>query len=296
MNADLEIGPELLRALPLPTLSVSSDKEERGRVLTVAGSAAVPGAALLTGLAALRVGAGKLQIAATDPCAVALGMAVPEARIISTPATSGGEITASDELCAAAVRSNSVIAGPGMMEGPSLAGLIERLLSSSKTAAFVIDAAAMAALQRDRPAVQQAAGRLILTPHAGEMASLLGCTKDEVLADLAGSARTLARELKAVVVIKTDETFVVSPDGRAWRHTDGPAGLGTSGSGDVLAGVIGGLAARGAAPTVAAIWGVWLHARAGSRLSSRIGRLGFLARELLDELPGALEDVQIATD
>ncbi|MDP3591538.1 NAD(P)H-hydrate dehydratase [Phenylobacterium sp.] len=291
MTAGSEIGPELLRAIPLPSLSAESDKEERGRVLVVAGGAAVPGAATLTGLAALRVGAGKLQLAATEQCAIALGMAVPEARIISTPMTPEGEIAGSDDLLAATARSDVVILGPGMMEGPSLGDLVERLVSAANSATLVIDAAAMSVLRPEGGAVKAAAGRLVLTPHAGEMAALLDCSKAQVLEDLAGAARILSARLNAVVVIKTGETYVVSPDGRGWRHAHGAPGLGTSGSGDVLAGVIGGLAARGAPPAVAAVWGVWLHARAGARLSSSIGKLGFLARELLGQLPGALEDV-----
>lgn len=260
-------------------------------MLIVAGGGAIPGAALLTGLAALRVGAGKLQMAATAPCAVALGVAAPEARIIPTPSTSDGEISAApDGLLDAAARSDSVVIGPGMMETPDLGGLVEALLSASDTATYVVDAAAMATLRSEEPAVRQAAGRMILTPHAGELASLLGRSKSDVLDDLAGAARIVAAELQAVVVIKTSETFVISPDGRSWRHAQGPPGLGTSGSGDVLAGVIGGLAARGAAPVLAAVWGVWLHARAGARLSGTVGPLGFLARELLDELPGALSE------
>ena len=277
--------------MALPSLSAESDKEERGRVLVVAGGAAVPGAATLTGLAALRVGAGKLQLAATEQCAIALGMAVPEARIISTPMTPEGEIAGSDDLLAATARSDVVILGPGMMEGPGLGDLVERLVSAADNATLVIDAAAMSVLRPEGGAVKAAAGRLVLTPHAGEMAALLDCSKAQVLEDLAGAARILSARLNAVVVIKTGETYVVSPDGRAWRHAHGAPGLGISGSGDVLAGVIGGLAARGAPPAVAAVWGVWLHARAGARLSSSIGKLGFLARELLGQLPGALEDV-----
>jgi NAD(P)H-hydrate repair Nnr-like enzyme with NAD(P)H-hydrate dehydratase domain len=80
----------------------------------------------------------------------------------------------------------------------------------------------------------------------------------------------------------------VSPDGRAWREEAGGIGLGTSGSGDVLAGLVGGMLARGADPAQAAVWGQYLHAAAGDRLAARVGRLGFLARELLDEVPPVL--------
>lgn len=291
----IEIDPRLLGAMPLPTLANGSDKEDRGRVLVVAGGAAVPGAAILTGLASLRVGAGKLQLAAIEAGAAGLGLAVPEARIISVRATASGEMdaAAADDLVSAASRSDAVVTGPGMMEAGAAGALAGRLLAAAESAIHVIDAAALEGLRGLEPEVlARAAGRMILTPHAGEMAQLLGCDKAEVLDDLAGAARRAAAELQAVVVMKSQETFVASPDGRTWRHGDGPVGLGTSGSGDVLAGVIGGLAARGAPPSVAAIWGVWLHGRAGVRLTESIGPLGFLARELLLEMPGALEDVR----
>jgi ADP-dependent NAD(P)H-hydrate dehydratase len=137
----------------------------------------------------------------------------------------------------------------------------------------------------------RAGGRVVLTPHAGEMAALCDCSKDEVLADPLGMARTAARRLKAVVIMKGAVTFIVSPDGAAWRHEGGPPGLGVSGSGDVLAGVVGGLLARGAAPLEAALWGVRLHAAAGVRLSRDIGPLGFLASEIVDVLPGVLAEI-----
>ncbi len=91
-----------------------------------------------------------------------------------------------------------------------------------------------------------------------------------------------------MVALKGQDTWVATPDGSVWRHEDGPIGLATSGSGDVLAGLITGLLARGASPLQAAAWGVWLHAQAGRRLSQRIGPLGFLARELAAEAPALM--------
>jgi hydroxyethylthiazole kinase-like uncharacterized protein yjeF len=145
----------------------------------------------------------------------------------------------------------------------------------------------------DDPArVAARGGRMVLTPHAGEMAALTGLSKDEVLADPLAAARGAAQRLKAVIVMKGAVTHVVTPDGQAWRHEGGVKGLATSGSGDVLAGVICGLLARGAHPAQAAVWAVYLHARAGLRLSQRIGPLGFLARELLDEIAPALAQAE----
>jgi hydroxyethylthiazole kinase-like uncharacterized protein yjeF len=130
----------------------------------------------------------------------------------------------------------------------------------------------------------------ILTPHAGEMASLLGIELEAVEGDRVLVARTFARDSGAIVVLKGADTCIAAPDGRAWLHTGGSIGLGTSGSGDVLGGVIAGLVARGASAEQAAVWGVALHGRAGARLSKRHATVGFLAREIAWELPWVLPD------
>ena len=138
-------------------------------------------------------------------------------------------------------------------------------------------------------AVRAWPGGAILLPHAREMARLLECEPDEVEADPLAAARRAAQAFGAVAAIKGRYSFIVAPDGRAFRFTGGGVGLATSGSGDALAGIVGGLAARGADPLTAALWGVHLHGEAGRALAKRIGRIGFLARELLDEVPGLME-------
>ena len=132
---------------------------------------------------------------------------------------------------------------------------------------------------------------MLMTPHAGEMAHLTGQSKDSILADAAGVARDLARRGNAVVALKGATTFIVSPQGGEWCHVSATPGLGTSGSGDVLAGVMTGFAARGASLEQAAAWGFVVHALAGKRLAERHGRLGFLARELLTEIPSVMRHI-----
>lgn len=292
MSAPVEVDEDLLRALPLPSLDAVSDKDARGRVLVVGGGAEVPGAVVLTGLAALRVGAGKLQLAAAAGYAVSLAFAVPEARVITVAASADGDLApaAARDLADAVTRSDAVIVGPGMMDEAGAGALAAGLIAAGTGAGFVLDAAAMTALAPQ--AAHALAGRLILTPHAGEMAALSGLTKAAVEADPLAAARGIAQAFRSVVVMKGAETFVVSPDGRAWLHRGGVVGLATSGSGDVLAGAIGGLLARGASPVAAAVWGVRLHARAGARLGRSVGTVGFLARELLAELPRALTEAE----
>lgn len=288
MTAEVDAG--LLRSLPLPALAAATDKDARGRILVVGGGAEVPGAALLTGLAALRVGAGKLQMAATAAFAQGLALAAPEARVITVAGEGDLSPAAGPRLAEAAGGCDAVVVGPGTMDEDASGALAAGLFRDAGETAFVVDAAALTALG-DHEAAARAAHRLVLTPHPGEMAALSGRTKDEVLADPVAVARATAARFQAVVALKSRDTWIVSPDGRAWLHRAGAPGLATSGSGDVLAGAIGGLLARGASPVTAAIWGVWLHGRAGARLAERIGPLGFLARELLDELPRALAEV-----
>ena len=297
MSAPTPVALSSLGDFPLPSLDGADDKEARGRVLVVAGSAQVPGAPILSGLAALRAGAGKLQLVAARPAALALGLAVPEAAVIAVAANGDGDMVpeAAAELQHLIEDADAVVVGPGMASEPGSGELAARLMLASAGPAFVADAAALTELDLNGGAAQSLGGRLVVTPHAGEMAKLLDRSKEDVLADPCEAARVLAARLKGVVVMKGAETFIVSPDGRAWSHAGGVIGLGTSGSGDVLAGVIGGLLARGAAPLTAALWGVCLHAAAGARLSDRRGRVGLLARELPAEIPALLDEAAAAS-
>jgi hydroxyethylthiazole kinase-like uncharacterized protein yjeF len=130
---------------------------------------------------------------------------------------------------------------------------------------------------------------LVVTPHAGEMAHLTGIAKEDIVAAPEKLAQAAAERWNAVVALKGARTQIAAPGGERWQHDGGNVGLATSGSGDVLAGIIAGLAARGATLAQATCWGVTLHAQAGERLAARMGMLGYLARELADEIPALLE-------
>lgn len=298
MDAEIPVTAELLRGMPLPQPDGDGDKETRGRALVVAGSVPVPGGALLAGIGVLRAGAGKLQIATVASVAPHLGLALPEALVAGLPETPAGGIAAdsAEELAERASRCDTVLIGPGMMDEQAVAALTARLLTrlepdGEKGAGgprFVLDAGALAGLGRDPAPLHRHEGRVVVTPHAGEMAGLLGCPREQVDADPLGTARQAAARLKAVVTLKGGCTRIVAPDGRAWAYRGGRVGLATSGSGDTLAGIVAGLLARGASLEQAAIWGVYLHGEAGNRLTRRIGPLGFLARELLAEIPAVM--------
>jgi NAD(P)H-hydrate repair Nnr-like enzyme with NAD(P)H-hydrate dehydratase domain len=121
------------------------------------------------------------------------------------------------------------------------------------------------------------------------MADLWGCERAEAEAEPLSVARAAARALGVVMVLKGKQTFIVDPEGTAFRNVAGNSGLATAGSGDTLSGVIAGLAARGASPLQAAVWGVYLHAKAGEVLKRKMGSLGYLASELAAEIPRLME-------
>jgi ADP-dependent NAD(P)H-hydrate dehydratase len=282
----------LLRRFALPAPDDDDDKDARGRVLAVGGSAETPGAILLAGVAALRAGAGKLQLATVRSAAAALGVSVPESLVVSLPQSRGGEIAgqaAARALADRASRVDALLVGPGMSSeraARALIGALTRRLGEHAT--LVLDAAGISALRGGDETICSLRGRAVLTPHAGEMAALLGESRETVEAEPASCARRAAARFGAVVALKGAESWIAEPDGTLYHYTGGSVGLATSGSGDTLAGIVAGLAARGAPAAHAAIWGAWLHGAAGRLLTRRVGPIGFLARELLDEVPGLM--------
>jgi hydroxyethylthiazole kinase-like uncharacterized protein yjeF len=274
-----------LRARGLPQPDGDSDKEGRGNVLVVAGSREVPGAALLTATAALRAGAGRLTIAAPGCIAMALGLAVPEARVIALPETAAGgpALGGIDLLARLAGRIDAAVIGPGLMDEDAAIAFTRAWLKRFD-GAVVLDAYAMGAVDAEKPARANA----VLTPHAGEMAHLTGLPKETVADEAEARARAASDAWRAGVVLKGATTWIAFPGEPDWCHGGGDVGLATSGSGDTLAGLVGGLAARGVPLLDAALWGVRLHALAGERLAARHGRLGYLARELGEEVPAAM--------
>ena len=285
------LDASVLRARPLPQPGAHSDKEQRGRVLVIGSSRRVPGAALLSGTAALRAGAGKLQLAVPQSLAAAIGAAMPESGIIGLGETRQGDPKCDARLERAAIAADCILIGPGLMAEYQAHDMARRVLEAKVNAGVILDAAALQRAPAMKGALAKCKGRVVLTPHAGEMASLLGIEKEQVEAEPDRIARDTARELGCVIALKGATTFIADPGGAVWRNDHGSVGLGTSGSGDVLAGIIAGLAARGASILDATLWGVFVHAEAGKRLSERVATLGFLARELLPEIPRILEGI-----
>nr|MBA2341149.1 NAD(P)H-hydrate dehydratase [Pyrinomonadaceae bacterium] len=259
----INITKKFMRAWPLPAPDEEGDKEERGRVLVVGGAPGMPGAVVLAATAALRAGAGKLQIATISSIAQTVAASVPEARVFALPETKAGAFTAAAavEIAKRANSVEAVVIGPGMIDENAVARLMIKLIPRIKLPTLIVDAAALAVLSRSTKILHSLQGKVVITPHAGEMASALGIDKEEVLKDKAGIAGGAAHDFQAVVALKGSETFIVAPEGEIYCNRTGNIGLATSGSGDTLSGIIAGLVARGATPIQAAAWGVYLHGR-----------------------------------
>lgn len=284
------VTPAVLRGLPLP--EPGSDKNARGEILVVGGSRSTPGAVLLAGTAALRAGAGKLVLATAASTQPALGVAVPEAGVHGLAETAEGEVsperaTSIVALCSTA---DAMLVGSGVGGPEAAVALLSRLLPRVDLP-VVVDALGSAYLTEHGEGLHHLDGRAVLTVNPRELAHTAGCSEEDATTDPLAPALEVARRSRVVVACGGTEKLVVTPDGAAWVVHGGGPGLGVSGSGDVFAGIVAGLLARGAQPARAAVWGAFVHARAGERLAADTGAVGFLARELPGQVPLVLTEV-----
>lgn len=287
MNSGDPLDRAALDAHPLPGLGDGDgDKNSHGRLLIVAGNRELPGAALLCATAAMRAGAGKLQIATARSVAPHIGVAMPESRTIGLDEDEDGGLSASavERLASQVNDVDAVVAGPGLTDSPVSARLASVVLGSD--AAVALDAGVLRSLPSADAHLRSRTP--VLLPHAGELAALLECEESEVEGDPVGCGRRCAERYNAVTLVKGATSHVVTPDGHVWTYEGHAPGLGVSGSGDVLAGIVGGLLARGAEPLNALLWSVWLHGEAGAALARKVGVVGFLAREIPGEIPALL--------
>jgi hydroxyethylthiazole kinase-like uncharacterized protein yjeF len=274
-----DVGPELLRKWGLPDPGES--KKTRGSVMVVGGSLRTPGAIALAGEASLRVGAGRLGMLVPETIQGRLGVAVPESAVFALPADADEPF--SDSVRSELESADAVLVGPGF-DDPDETRATLLAIADIGVAALVLDAFAIGVLP-DIPRAKLPAV-LVLNVNLEEAAILLGRdVAEDGIADLAEIASRYRAVVNCYGTVCTDT-------GEAWRFVGGGPGLGTSGSGDVLAGAIAGFLARGVQPAQAAAWASWAHARAGDRLTNRMG-IGFLARDICAELTPAIAEVGV---
>jgi len=301
-DAVAAVGPKttLLEATEvgawLPRRPRAGHKGTFGHVLVIAGSRGKSGAALLAAEGAGRAGAGLTTLAGPAALQSTLEGHVREAMTAALPDDPAGTMALGDggaltELLAGRA---AVTCGPGLGVSAGTRALVAALVRQC-TVPLVLDADALNVVA-GTPVLAERRAPTILTPHPGEMARLAGVDTGAVQADRVGVVRRVARDLGAIVVLKGARTVIAAPDGRTAIAPVGNPGLGSGGTGDVLAGVVGGLLAQGLAPFEAAAFGVYAHGAAADAVAAERGEVGLLARDVLAALPPAIARLQGSGD
>ncbi len=279
----------------LPIRPDGAHKGDFGRLLVVAGSIDVPGAAVLTALGAMRAGAGVVRIAAAESVAARLAGTVPEVTWMALDEEAPGLIAPGGwrRITAEVADHDALVIGPGLGSQPATQRRARQLIASVELPT-VVDADGLNALAEQPRWWQGLGASLVLTPHPGEFARLTGEPAPDGADDAARSAAAAAAALRwdQVVVLKGAHSVVAEPGGELLRSDVATPALATAGSGDVLAGAIGAFLAGGAAPMAAAACGVAVHGAAGIVAAERIGRAGVMARDLANLLPEAIAQLR----
>ncbi len=284
------LSPLVVTDLPsLPPRTLDANKGTFGRVLIVAGSRGMSGAAVLCASAALRGGAGLVRLAVPEGILPIVAAANPCYTTASLPQDAHGRLSAAalPELLEL-VRGNSVAElGPGLGQSADLGDMLAFVLEQTTTP-LVLDADALNVLAGRLGALRKHRGPIVLTPHPGEFARLLGCDIPTVQARRQELAADFARAHGVVVVLKGHGT-VVTDGRRVYVNTTGNPGMASGGTGDVLGGLIAALVGQQLETFAAAQLGVYLHGRAGDLARGRLGEVSLIATDLLDFLPQAFQ-------
>ena len=261
----------------LPARKPDSHKGSYGKVLAVCGSSPYRGAAVLSVMGALRTGAGLVTLAAPECVVSAAAARVPEAIFLPD--------AAQERILEEVSRSEVCLLGCGLSADADTAQLAKKALDASM-GVVVLDAGALCSLADDISAITAFAQSqpLIVTPHPGEMARLCRCSVEDIEKERTSCALDFALSTGAITVLKGHETLIACPDGTLYENLTGNAGLARGGSGDILAGMIAGLAAQGMSAEHAAAAGVFLHGLSADRCAARLSMQGMLPSDILTDL------------
>jgi NAD(P)H-hydrate epimerase len=280
---------EYVRTLVAPR-SPEAHKGDFGRVLIVAGSRGMTGAAALAARAALRAGAGLVTVAtpaSVQPVVAALG-----AEFMTLPlADADGRVTPEAVDQVLAMDADVIAVGPGLGGGPAVAAFVRALLDRAETP-LVVDADALNACAGDAGVLVGREGRpVVITPHPGEMARLTGGATDDVQGDRVGVAREFAARHQVTVVLKGYRTIVATPEGDTFVNPTGSPGMATAGSGDVLTGMLAGLMAQLLDPSAAAQLATYLHGAAGELADADEGEMAMVAGDIVHHIGDAVQEL-----
>ena len=281
------ITPELLRPL-LPPRPADAHKGTFGHVLVIAGSRGFLGAARLCCEAAGRSGAGLVTLALPETLCDAVAPLLLESMCITLPSTAAATLDESGLHAALgfAQTRDAVVIGPGVSQHASTQRFIRGFVEGCAVP-LIIDADGLNALRNRSESLAHRPASTVLTPHPGEMARLLNTTTPKVQQDRTAAATELAKSRRCVVILKGNRTIVASPDGMIHENRTGNPGMATGGTGDVLAGLVGGLLAQRISALDAALIAVYVHGLAGDLAAKEMTGRAMLARDVVRHLSGA---------
>ncbi|MDD2401077.1 MAG: NAD(P)H-hydrate dehydratase [Clostridia bacterium] len=276
----------------LPERDVEGYKNTFGHALVIAGSKGMMGAAFLTSKGVLRSGAGMVTACLPESLADLFDLALPEALTKGVTETDEKGISslAWQQIKQYIKGKKAIVFGPGVGTSKDIFELLKQLLTVKIP--IVLDADGLNALSKDMEILENDHGPIILTPHPGEMARLLGTTVANIQENRVEVAIQVATTFKVIVVLKGAGTIIASPEGQLYINSTGCSALATAGSGDVLAGTIGGLLAQGLNPVEAAVLGVYLHGLTGELVAEEKGLRGVMAGDIVEALPLSIKRLE----
>jgi NAD(P)H-hydrate epimerase len=272
----------------IPRRERGGNKFTSGTVVVAGGARGLTGAPTMAALAAMRTGAGYVQLAVPEPAETVLDLRLMEAMTHALPHKDGAHVEqGADRVVELSKRAGAIVLGPGIGRSDGAVAFARRVAREVEVP-LLIDADGLNAHAEHLELVAQRKAPTILTPHEGELGRLLGIDSSEVAAHRIAHARAAAERSGAIVVLKGDDTLVVPPSGPLAVSPGATPALATAGTGDVLSGLIGALLSKGMDPFEAACAGVIAHARAGRAAAERFGADHVVAGDVIDALPAGL--------
>lgn len=267
-------------------------KYDFGKILIIAGSKGMSGAAFLTAKAALRIGAGLVKVAIPKSVAHVIENTLPEAMTLRMEETQDGTFTLAtkDSLLDYMSWADAVAIGPGISQQAETLELISELLKNLDRPA-VVDADAIIALAGQFELIRSVPSEIVFTPHLGEFAAFTQTLKDKILLDRVSQLKFFSRKLNKTILLKGSPTVIAGPYEQVFVNSTGNPGMATAGSGDVLTGIIAGLLGQGLSSEQAAYAGAYVHGLAGDLAKNEKTEMGLIASDIIDFIPGALTSV-----
>lgn len=277
----------------IPGRVANSNKGDFGKIMFITGSTGMTGSGRLASMASLRSGVGLVYTGVPKSLFNIYGVSLVEPIILPLEDKGSGYLAVEciPQILENMKRMDILAVGPGLTVSGGVPEIVEKIIEESDVP-LVLDADALNSISGNTAVLKRLVVNAVVTPHPGEMARLAGLSINAVQADRMGVAKRFAAEYGVTVVLKGSKTVVAQPDGRVFINPTGNAGMATAGAGDVLTGIIAGLAAQGIPIEEAAIAGVYLHGLAGDAAAAEMGMYALVASDIINYLPQALKMIE----